>query len=187
MQNLKRIFFFWMLGMLVLISLFAAFGPEGKKINLKTVEFTTTESASIYFKNIRSYFYDQESYKDGSYVLYRIDSRELDSSKNKLNAVIVRNHLQNQCFIRFESGLVKLDQEPLRLAWQHADSSGIVQLSSADSFGHYILAADLFEKLDLEADVSLLMQEKRIPFKEKEKKSLRKSLYDYFRLVGKLR
>ncbi|GEM_PF-3679562 len=187
MQNLKRIFYFWILGMIALIGLYAAFGPEGKKIKLKTVEFTTTESASIYFKNIRSYFYDQESYKDGNYVLYRIDSRELDSSKNKLSAVIVRNRLQNQCFIRFESGLVKLDQDLLQLEWKHADSSGIIQLKSTDSFGHYMLAADLFEKLDLEAEISLIVAEKQMPFKEREKKSLRKSLYDYFRLVGKLR
>jgi hypothetical protein len=50
-----------------------------------------------------------------------------------------------------------------------------------------LFAAELYEKLELEAKLFLWEKDKRVVFLEKEKKSLRKSLYDYFRLVGKLR
>jgi hypothetical protein len=187
MVQLRRIFFTWVAIMVVVVALFAVFGPQGKEINLQTVSFETTQSASLYFKNMRSYFYDKEVLDGKNYTLYRIDSREKNPALNKLSFVIVNNPQVDQCFIRAESGLLNLEHDTLAIEWKLADSAGIIQLKEVDSYAHYIFAAKLFEKLDAEADLILRSASKEEAFKESEKKSLRKNLADYFRLVGKLK
>ncbi|MEQ8907868.1 MAG: hypothetical protein RIC95_01635 [Vicingaceae bacterium] len=187
MEKLKKWFLIWGLFMFLALLLYSFFGPSGKKINVRQVNYNYTQSAELFFKNMRAYFYDQKKYEDGSYVLYRINSRVKDSSLNKLNVVLVKNTLLSQCFVRLESGMLDIEHDSLNAIWKTEDEQGSFYLTSSNSDGHYLFAAELYEYLDMEADLYFQDTSKKLRLTEQEKKSLRKSLYDYFRLVGKVR
>lgn len=185
-SKLKKWFFYWGISMLIIVICFAIFQPA-KKINLQAIDFTTTQSSELYFKNMRSYFYDKTDHDAANFKIYRIGSREKDSTKNKLSFMLLSNWLQSECYVMAESGLVDLKEEGLKLSYEHPDSSGTLLLSNLDSYGHYVFAAKLHEQLDKNAALYLKHSTNWIEFSESEKKSLKKTLSDYFKLVGKLR
>ena len=185
-SKLKKWFFYWGIAMLVIVICFAIFQPA-KKINLQEVDFTTTQSSELYFKNMRSYFYDKTEHETANFKIYRLGSREEDSSKNKLSFMLLSNWLQSECYIMAESGVVNLKEDQLQIRYAHQDSSGVLLLTDFDSYGNYVFAAHLYEQLDKNATIQLKHSKKWIAFSESEKKSLKKSLSDYFKLVGKLR
>ena len=185
-SKLKKWFFYWGIAMLVIVICFAIFQPA-KKINLQAVDFSTFQSSELYFKNMRSYFYDKTAHEAANFKIYRIGSREKDSTKNKLSFMLLSNWLQSECYIMAESGFVDLEEQELYISYEHADSSGTFFLSDADSYGHYVFAAHLYEQLDKNATIRLKHAKGWTTFSESEKKSLKKTLGDYFKLVGKLR
>ena len=184
MENKLKNYFFIVLGVVVLfVTLYAVLGPQGKNINLKEINFKTTESSELYFKNIRSYFYDKENRDDAQFILYRLDSRTLDTTLNKLNFILVSNWLLDECYI-----IAASNQTTIKIAWENKKDSGKIFLTEMDSEANYIFAALLFEKLSEKATLSIVADNnEQIPFTEKEKVSLKTSLKDYFKLVGKLR
>lgn len=185
-SKLKKWFFYWGIAMLAIVICFAIFQPA-KKIDLQAVDFTTTQSSELYFKNMRSYFYDKTDHDAANFKIYRIGSREIDSTKNKLSFMLLSNWLQSECYVMAESGLVDFKEENIQLNYKHPDSSGTLLLSDHDNYSHYVFAAKLYEQLDKNAALYLKHSKNWIEFTESEKKSLKKTLSDYFKLVGKLR
>ena len=151
-------------------------------INLNEINFKTTESSEIYFRNLRAYFYDKEERQDANYLLYRINSREIDSTKNKLNFVLVNNWLIDESYIIAEG----LNKEGLISC--KADNADVkIQLAAADNEANYIFAAQLFETLSKKIPIYLINGTDTIAFTQAEQVSLKTTLKDYFKLVGKVR
>lgn len=184
--QLRKWFFKWIFFMAVIILVVAFFFPT-KKIDLATIDFQTKSSSSLYFKNMRAYFYDMEELSDGQLKLYRIGSREKDSSLNKLNFLLVNNWRQEECYIMAESSLSSYPETPLYLKCIVNDqNSELISLSDADSQANYRFAAKLYEHLSSNHQVYLKQDGNWLAFNESEKKSLKRSLKDYFKWVGKL-
>ena len=181
-NELQRVFIYFIGAIIVLVTAFAIFGPEGKKINLTEIDFTTSSSGQLYFKNIRSYFYTNEVRDDANFVLYRIDSRELDPHLNNLSFVLVSNWLMNECYIIVDSKF-----NNFTIKWQFEDTAGEFELLGDDNRSHFVFAAQLFEQLDRKAKTSIVSFTGEKTLSEGEKASLHTSLRDYFKLVGKLR
>ena len=181
-NELSRLFGYFLGAVVIFVFLFALFGPQGKKINLKEIEFNTTNSSELYFKNIRSYFYEKEDKPDAKFILYRINSREKDSSKLKLQFLLVHNWLLNECYLISEP-----QNSNLQVEWKYKDEFGTIELQGENNRAHFIFGAECFEQLDRGAQLWLIHSGKRISFTEEEKSSLKTSLKDYFKLVGKLR
>jgi hypothetical protein len=181
-NELQRLFLIFLAAIAVFVVLYAFWGPQGKKINLKEIEFSTTNSSELYFKNIRSYFYDKEENADAKFVLYRINSREKDSSKLKLNFLLVNNWSMNECYLIAES-----NKENPSLKWKLEEEVGSIELEGENNRAHFIFGAELFEQLDRSADLWWIDSGAEKVLTEEEKSSLKTSLKDYFKLVGKLR
>ena len=120
-NQLHRFFVFFIGTLFVFIVLFSLFGPQGKKIDLKEVSFSTNNSSTLFFKNMRSYFYDKEERTDAKFDLFRIGSREKDSLQNKISFVLIHNWLMNECYIRAESKF-----KVFTIQWRHEEKSGII-------------------------------------------------------------
>lgn len=174
----------WFLVMILLIILIALLFP-GKKIDLRDINFRTSASAKIYFKNMRSYFYDIEENDASNYKLYRINSREKDSSKT-FNFIIIDNWLIEETYIMLETSLVSFPDSSLQIKYIESDKEQYIQLNEAHNEANYIFAAQLFEPLTKKKQLYLYRLGEWIPFTQDEQKSLKKSLEDYFKLVGKI-
>lgn len=187
MQKLYRWFIIWFSATVLFLLIYALFGPKGKPIDWGKVDYEMSNSSRLYFKNMRSYFYDLESFQEDSYLLYRIKSRKKEDVKIKMSFVLIQNLLQDAAFIRLESEVVDLDQENILVSWQNNQEVGELALTSFSNEAHYQFSAQLYNLLVFNSRLWLQLNSGRIELSEKEKKSLRKSLNDYFKLVGKLR
>lgn len=183
MKNpLMRWFLFWLGLTLIALLLFGIFGPKGRSISIEEVSFQTNQSSELYFKNMRSYFYDMEEHKESDYLMYRLGSRALDS--NKLSFVILRNWKMSEAYILLESDIIEKENEEFLIETSSGDT---IRLKGPDSESQYIFAAQLYSELSKGLSATIIQNEQRLDFTESELKSLKTSLKDYFKLVGKLR
>ena len=132
---------------------------------------------------MRSYFYDLEEEERSGYRLYRIGSRNDENSK--LHFVIISNWLMNEAYIMAESDLIDLTD--LKSNIQLINEKDTLLLSGKDAEANYRFAANLYDILNRGGKLSFLDENRSMVFSESEKKSLERSLKDYFKLVGKLR
>lgn len=187
-MNLKKYFFYWLASMAALVLLYIVFGPKAKKIDLKSINFYSTESAELYFKNIRSFSYDREENEEARFVLYRIKSREKDTLIPAINFMLVSNWLQDENYIIAEPQPSDLLNNGLN--WRRGEDSGTLMLTTKDAEDHYIFSASFYELLTAEADFFYFdkrQKEQLLFISEDQRKSLNKTLSDYFKLVGKIR
>lgn len=183
-MDLKRIFLGWLLAILLLILLFAAFGPKGKKIDWANPGYQTSQSAGLFFKNLRAYYYDKESFDSAGIELYRIKTRA-KNQKDSLQLVLMRNWKTEELFVLFEKSDHLAWQKGLNVYWEDSDSSGAIHLNASQVDEHYRFAAQLYYRLDKGS--KLFLNQKESPMSENTRKSLKTTLKDYFKWVGKLR
>jgi len=182
--TLVKWFVSWAVAMIVGMVLFSAFGPTAKEISLDEINFKTTESSALYFKNIRSYFYDLEEEKKSGFKIYRLSSRPA-TAKNKLHFMILHNWRMNEAYIMAESEQIDKGKASMRLLI--GQSNDTISLDGADAEANFRFAAQLFTAMEKEESVSLLSNDEAYSFEQSELKSIKKCLKDYFKLVGKLR
>jgi hypothetical protein len=187
-MKLKKYFYYWIIGMIVLIVLFAVFGPKVKRLDLKSINFISTESAELYFKNIRSFSYDRVENEKVNFILYRIKSREKDTTVFGLNFLIVSNWLQDENYILAE--FQPYNFISYGLYCENESGSDTIRLNGSDVEAHYVFAANFYEQLSADSRFFYHNNQEslvELVISEEQRKSLEKSLKDYFKLVGKLR
>lgn len=185
----KLIFWFggWFVIMLVLMAISA---PEETRLNKTGVSFRTAESAELYFKNMRSFFYNIEEDKQSGFTLYRIKSRNQDTIYPSLSYALVNNWRQDETYILTEPNPALNDLEDIHLKIQFED--GTTYLDSfylADSFRHYLIAEQVFEAVQQEnSSFHLIYRDEKVEIwpSEDERKSIRRTLKDYFKLTGRI-
>jgi hypothetical protein len=187
-MNLKKYFFYWAAAMVLLIALFAILGPKSKPIDLKSISFTSTESAELYFKNIRSFSYDRIENDKAKFILYRIKSREEDTTKLGINFLIVSNWLQDENYIIVETHPYDFLNNGLMV--KNGDINDTIYKDGNDIEANYVFAAKFYEQLTSESNfyfTDTLGKIQELVISEQQQNSLKKSLKDYFKLVGKIR
>ena len=188
-QKNKLIFWFggWFVIMLILMALGA---PDETRLNKTEVSFRTTESAELYFKNMRSFFYHIHEDKTSGFTIYRIKSRNQDSTVASLSYALVNNWRQDETYILTEPNpaLHSLDDIHLEILFE----DGSVYLDSfylADSYRHYLIAEKVFNAVQQDSSIfHLIYGEKKVEIwsKEDERKSIHRTLKDYFKLTGRI-
>lgn len=183
MKNpLVRWFFIWIGAMVFFMFIYGVFGPKGRRISLTEINFKTTQSSELYFKNLRSYFYSKEEHPESGFLIYRLESTSSDS--NKLGFDLIHNWRMQEAYILATSAVLNLEMDQLVLLSNTKDT---ILLEARDAESEYSFAAKCYAQLTMEKELSILNGESKVPLTEREKKSLQKTLVDYFRLVGKIR
>jgi hypothetical protein len=188
-QKNKLIFWFggWFAFMLILMALGA---PEETRLNKSGVSFRTTESEELYFKNMRSFFYHIEEDKQSGFTIYRIKSRNLDTAKASLTYALVNNWRQDETYILTEANpaLNSLEDIHIEIGFENG-STYVDSFYLADSFRHYLIAEQVFEAVQEDSStVHLTYNNRKVEiWKNKdERKSVRRTLKDYFKLTGRI-
>ena len=176
-------FFGWFLIMILLVFLSQ---PESRPSKFDTLNFDTTESAELYFKNVRSFFYSMSEEGEGVFNTYRLRAMYSDTAEFGIRFVIYNNWRQNMAFIRIDTN--------------YTDLSHIAYLVSASANGETdsIFTPDLYNEsqYDFAKNMYFAARDKNrigIPHEkdtlwisESQMRSLRTTLRDYFKLVGRM-
>jgi hypothetical protein len=79
--GLLKWFLIWLFAMVVIIFFTL---PNERPQKIDTVSFETTESAELYFKNVRAFYYSTHSEGHGVFEVYRLNSIFKDSANSYL-------------------------------------------------------------------------------------------------------
>lgn len=181
MNPLLKFFSYWLLGVITLVAVFNFFGPKTKSIDIKTVDFKTTSSAALYFKNLRSYYYHLEEDSSSRYNIYKL--KKLEELNSGISLSIIHNWLLSESYIIFEFDSVEF-KKGLKFYYREDEFVEEINLMDLDSHSQYIFSAKLYEYIT--SDGELYFKEKDEKLSTNIKKALKTSLRDYFKLIGKL-
>lgn len=175
----------WLLAMVALIALTQ---PDERPDKLDTISFNTTESAEIYFRNVRAYHYSKVSEAGDIFDVYRLKSLFQEVDLPKVPLVIYHNWRSNEAFIRLDTNYINTSHPGLFIRSTDGAFSTL-PFPEMDNESQYLFAANLFKAWRNGDEVGFK------PFPEgadsllitgDELKAVRSILSDYFRLTGKL-
>lgn len=185
-STLGKLFFRWTLGMLLFIGVYAFFFPS-REVDLSEVQFSTPSSNRLYFKNIRAYFYEKEELEKQKIDIYRMKTSNTEDSLSILSFAIVDHWAVNRSYIIAETSLLNVNDQALKIKCEHLSDAIFIELKAEDAEANYKFAAQLLTHLSHPNKLFVLEKHKGwIPLKNSHKKKFKRSLLDYFKLVGKL-
>lgn len=124
-------------------------GPESTKSEASAGSpYRTTAPSLLYFKNIRSTYYEQSEQPGARIELYRLRQFSQPAKEPLLVPTIANNWLEDEAFIFLEP--VDFGQpwaRPITIRWQSRQDSGLYRLQPANTAKQYELALQLYESL----------------------------------------
>ncbi len=159
--------------------------PESRPDKLDSIDFQTTESAELYFRNVRAYHYLHKEEGGDIFDVYRLKSLYADTSQVALPFAIYNNWRANEAFIRLDT--VHLDKQ-----WRVVvrDSLGIfsnIALPEMYNESQYTFAVEVYRSLNREYPMALINDHgDTLRVEGDPRKYSLRTLTDYFKLVGKL-
>jgi len=184
--SLKNVFIGWFL--ITLVILVFVF-PEDRPIRIDEVRFDMPENEELYFKNVRSFYYDIEERDDAGFKLYRIKSRNMDTTSPGFTIAIAQNWRLDEAYVLVEPQPLWAKPDTLALAITNTEQADTLTISTWNNTNHYLFAAHLYMALrEQKNNYSLANGSNWTPVLTKgdERSSLKKTLKDYFKLVGKM-
>ncbi len=186
--NLKTVFLSW-LGIMVVVLAFTM--PESRPIDLEEVSFHTTESSEMYFKNVRSYFYEVWDDPKSGFVHYRIKSRNQNPAGPSINFLILHNWRFDEAYVMLEPNEALSTAQGLSLSVVTSSDSLSFPLGDFTNYEHWMTSGRIYMALR-EDDSRFWLSESdgnrkvTLYLDGEERKSLKKTLRDYYKLVGKI-
>ncbi|QTN38931.1 hypothetical protein HZ996_07185 [Cryomorphaceae bacterium] len=186
--NLKTVFLSW-LGIMVVVLAFTM--PESRPIDLEEVSFHTTESSEMYFKNVRSYFYEVWDDPKSGFVHYRIKSRNQNPAVPSINFLILHNWRFDEAYVMLEPNEALSSAQGLSLSVVTSSDSLSFALGDFTNYEHWMTSGRIYMALR-EDDSRFWLSDSEgnrkvaLYLDGEERKSLKKTLRDYYKLVGKI-
>lgn len=170
-MNLKRIFIIWISIMAAIVGTYSFFVPSIPKVDT-ILDFKVTQNQTLYFKNIRAYFYEKEEVEKSGMDVYRF-KKLMNESDVEVYPIIVHNWRFDEVYILFEE---RSSKKPLdSLVINGATDNYFLDKVSTEQ--HSNLALNLLPEL-YEED-KLLINNSEIP--EKDKSFMRLVINDYLK------
>jgi hypothetical protein len=152
-------------------------------------EFAITDASRIYFKNIRSAYYDAENRRDAKMNLYRFGSRIDDSTQNVLNAALIINAVKDAAYLYLEPQGKFQHENPVEVKWESKNGgNGNIQFIQGDRHSHCQFVREVYPLLEDNKETRFwaLVEEDWIPIleEENERTAFITTCKDYFRLIS---
>ncbi|MFP4096019.1 MAG: hypothetical protein ACLFUB_16160 [Cyclobacteriaceae bacterium] len=153
-------------------------------------KYTTSDASEIFFRNVRSIYYDKTSMEEARLDVYRIKERVEAEDEPVLNLSIVVNWRSDEAYVLTEPNAFLRQMDTIRVMWKDTsrNESGIYAFGQGNKDAHFRFATQLYRSIDAEHQLQLLMEDQKVSFLDKRntREPFRKTMVDYFRLVDLL-
>lgn len=133
--------------LLVFALLYACGDTPPKHSNQPRQLFRTTAPSRLYFKNMRSYYYNQDTKSDTRIDVYTLKAFSDDATHPILLPIIMDNWLEDEAYILLEQNAYPAWTDTLQLKWSDETQVKIITISTLTLAQHYELAKRLFDDL----------------------------------------
>jgi hypothetical protein len=150
-------------------------------------KFHTTDAAELFFKNLRSPYYELEDREDVKMLVYRFSKRYESNEKPVLALALVVHWIKDEAFLLFEPNHFFDTQEAIVIYCKNPDTSETSELSfyRADVRTQFTLAVGIYKMLQQKYTFELSIGDQYFKLfeNEKEREAFRITVYDFLRLV----
>jgi hypothetical protein len=182
--ELVRILKIFLLSSLALVLVLSFFNEHRANNSGEDRTFRVADSNRIYFRNVRSIYYDREVRSDAGMVLYRHGKRMKSETTPTLDPMILLNSAKDDAYIYFE---LANGEWPIQIVATRADVKDTFDLDVGNNHDHFNFFNQLLPELEQDAEFELIVDEKVVPLwqEEKEKEAVKTVAEDYLRLLSK--
>lgn len=175
------------IGSLVFVLVMSFFNEErANNSGKESSPMRMTDAERIYFKNVRSAYYDIEIRRDAKMTVYRHGKRAKNTEEPTLVFSIILNQVNDEAYIFLEPNFEDL---PIRLKWlvPEKNQEGEITFEGGDKFAHFEFAQQITPLLIDNATFEVWQIDNWEPLwaDEKEKNAVMVTIEDYQKLIGK--
>jgi hypothetical protein len=174
----------------VLFFIIAACESKRKEVNEAAAKYTTSDASEIFFRNVRSLYYEKTAMEEARLDVYRLKERPQADDYPLLHLSIVVNWRYDEAYVLTEPNAYLQQMDTIKIIWQDSlqDDSGAFQFSGGNKDDHFRLATQLYHSIQAQRKLYILHNDQKIPFMQQReaREAFRKTMGDYFRLVDLL-
>lgn len=183
----KNKLIFWFLGWFTVMLLIGYLTqPDVYPSKLDVISFETSESAELYFKNVRSFYYDVSLEGEGVFDAYRLSALLEEKQEASLVFVIYNNWRQNLAFIRIDTSRLKTNPVNHLVSLSVDGTIDTLLLPDHINESQYTFAKNVYLATQRKNRIALITENDSLWISESGAVNLRKTLRDYFKLIDKL-
>jgi hypothetical protein len=159
-------------------------------IPLGQIDFKTRPDTELFFKNLRSIYYDNEEQTNTKLLIYRFKNRPKNLKTIDLNLAIVHNWRFNEAYLLIDTINFSPPHSAITLICQNPKNrqKSEIKFKGMDKKAHFEFAYQVYEAIIREENISLQKGTQLIPIlsDSKSREAFRITVKDYLGLVGKL-
>jgi hypothetical protein len=183
--NIMKIRFFTVLSLLFS---FACSNISPEEASAEKTIFSTNAPSHLFFKNMRSSYYQATQQAGTKVDLYQLRKIKTDASVPLIYPVIADNWMKDEAYLLIQTNeYEKGFQSPLSVYWSDEAAEGVIEMKSPPNFEHqYAFALELEEVLKKNYSLFVLDgNEEQVPvFESYDQKSwFLTALRDYKKLI----
>jgi hypothetical protein len=173
-----------------LLSLCACGSSVKQEINEKEAKYTTSDASELFFKNVRSIYYEKTVMDEAKLDVYRIKERQQAEEYPLMNLSIVVNWRYDEAYVLTEPNAYLQQMDTIRVVWQDTtvNEQGEYIFTQGNKDAHFSFATQLYRSLQAEHQLFVLDAGEPVKFMNRRdaREPFRKTMVDYFRLVDLL-
>ncbi len=148
--------------------------PEKDTTNISSI-FSTTAPSHLFFKNMRSSYYEQSQQPNTRVDLYRLRKLSAPSNQPLIYPIIADNWMKDEAYLlvqtnEYEGGF----SSPLKIFWKNGNEKGMIEMKSPPNFDHqyeFALALNDLLKKDYNLEIENEQGERASIFEKYDQKS----------------
>jgi hypothetical protein len=170
----------------VLLVLLLSFFNEKRANNTgrEISELTVMDANRLYFKNVRTAWYDAENRHDAKMDVFRYGKRITEAEMPLLNLAILINRKEREAYIYVETNF----ETPFILEWRNLEnqSRGSLSFEGGDKFSHWQFVKEFYPILLQTSEFFLLKEGDKKPLllEDKQREALLTTCADFYKLIN---
>ncbi|MDN4165779.1 hypothetical protein QWY31_09710 [Cytophagales bacterium LB-30] len=172
---------------LALICFLAACNPDKQKsVSGSEMSFATRDDTELFFKNVRQIFYEREVMQAAKLEIYRMKGRSQSAEYPLLDVAIVINWREDEAYINLQPQAFLENEDPLYLFVGDSLNLQTHSLNYRSKEDYRAFAQAVYQAILDNKAMRVKVQNDTLPYldKEEDREVFRKTLVDYYRLVG---
>jgi len=175
----------WQISGVILSVLCACSITSEQNFDPEEPKFYTTEAAALYFKNVRSFYYDLEE-RDGVNV-FCLSKSDQEAAYPNLILNINMDWRKDQSYLSLSNSHYFPESGPISVQ-SLADDGGTqqFQLLKRDRVATFIFVAKLYQSIQADQKLTVVIDGQKHPLldDQKDREAFLITAFDYYRLVG---
>jgi hypothetical protein len=177
--------------LIALGSLAACNLDKDTQVDDRKAKFTTSDPSELFFKNVRQIYYDQEEMAAAKLNIFRLGDRSEAEDYPVINLAIASNWRYDEAYLLVEPNAYLEDLDSIRVTWKDAETQqeGTYRWARGNKEAQFKFASQLYRSIQRGHQLTVANrqgQQEKLLDRYDDREALRKTMFDYYRLVDLL-